>query len=100
MMSLATKTPAEPQVQVPPIVETPRKRVSRRSAVSRSWQLYVLLAPAVVFLIIFKYWPMYGAQIAFRNYNPAEGFLGSPWVGLQHFERFINSFQFQDLLVN
>ncbi|GAA4890436.1 ABC transporter permease subunit [Tessaracoccus lubricantis] len=43
---------------------------------------------------------MYGAQIAFRNYNPADGFLGSQWVGLAHFERFINSFQFQDLLVN
>lgn len=43
---------------------------------------------------------MYGAQIAFRNYNPASGFTGSPWVGLMHFERFINSFQFEELLVN
>lgn len=43
---------------------------------------------------------MYGAQIAFRNYNPSAGFLGSPWVGLAHFERFIQSFQFERLLVN
>ena len=51
-------------------------------------------------IIVFKYWPMYGAQIAFRNYNPADGFAGSPWVGIEHFERFINSFQFEQLLVN
>ncbi|HSN43793.1 MAG TPA: sugar ABC transporter permease, partial [Propionibacteriaceae bacterium] len=49
---------------------------------------------------MFKYWPMYGAQIAFRNYSPAGGFFGSPWVGLKHFERFINSFQFELLMVN
>lgn len=54
----------------------------------------------MVSVIVFKYWPMYGAQIAFRNYNPADGFAGSPWVGLEHFERFINSFQFEQLLVN
>ena len=43
---------------------------------------------------------MYGAQIAFRDYNPADGFLGSPWVGLEHFERFIDSFQFERLMAN
>lgn len=43
---------------------------------------------------------MYGAQIAFRNYNPVDGFAGSPWVGLEHFERFISSFQFERLLAN
>jgi len=43
---------------------------------------------------------MYGAQIAFRNYNPALGFTGSPWVGLDHFVRFVRSFQFERLLEN
>lgn len=43
---------------------------------------------------------MYGAQIAFRNYSPAGGFFGSTWVGLRHFQRFVNSFQFEQLLVN
>ncbi|GGO65097.1 sugar ABC transporter permease [Microbacterium nanhaiense] len=43
---------------------------------------------------------MYGAQIAFRNYNPALGFTGSPWVGLDHFVRFVQSFQFGRLLEN
>lgn len=66
----------------------------------RSWQLYVLLAPALIYLFLFKYWPMYGAQIAFRNYSPAGGFFGSQWVGLRHFERFVNSFQFEQLLIN
>ncbi|MDN4609898.1 ABC transporter permease [Arthrobacter burdickii] len=66
----------------------------------RSWQLYVLLAPATLLVLVFKYWPMYGAQIAFRNYNPADGFAGSPWVGLEHFSRFVTSFQFERLLAN
>lgn len=98
-----TTTPAAPPTlptgaaDAPP---PPRRRVSRRTSIIRSWQLYVLLAPGLIYLIIFKYWPMYGAQIAFRNYNPADGFTGSPWVGLMHFERFINSFQFEELLVN
>jgi putative aldouronate transport system permease protein len=54
----------------------------------------------VLYVALFKYWPMYGAQIAFRNYNPADGFAGSPWVGLDHFERFVESFQFERLMVN
>ena len=79
--------------------KTGRVRSHLRRAL-RSWQLYVLLTPAVVYIILFKYWPMYGAQIAFRDYNPADGFAGSPWVGLEHFIRFIESFQFERLLVN
>lgn len=67
---------------------------------ARCWQLYVLLAPAVILTLIFKYWPMYGVQIAFRNFNPVAGFSGSPFVGLAHFERFIHSFQFVKLLTN
>jgi putative aldouronate transport system permease protein len=78
----------------------PRRRVSRLRHAARSWQLYVLLAPAVVYVLLFKYWPMYGAQIAFRDYNPTLGFSGSPWVGLEHFQRFIGSFQFERLMVN
>lgn len=101
MTSTSTVLPPArtPQVAEPVPATTTRRRVSRR-AILRSWQLYVLLAPGLIYLLIFKYWPMYGAQIAFRNYNPASGFTGSPWVGLMHFERFINSFQFEKLLVN
>lgn len=76
------------------------RRLSPLVRMLRSWQLYVLLAPALVYIVVFKYWPMYGAQIAFRNYNPVDGFAGSPWVGLQHFVRFVESFQFERLLAN
>lgn len=47
---------------------------------------YGMLAPAVVLLAIFAYWPMYGVTIAFKDYSPRAGILGSEWVGLQHFE--------------
>lgn len=75
----------------------PREHLKRAL---RSWQLYVLLLPATISVLLFKYWPMYGAQIAFRDYNPADGFAGSRWVGLEHFARFIESFQFERLLAN
>ncbi len=64
------------------------------------WQLYLLIIPAVVFTIIFCYYPMYGAQIAFRDYKFSKGFFGSEWVGLKHFERYITSSNFWTLLRN
>lgn len=72
----------------------------RLKRVLRAWQLYVLLTPALVYVAIFKYWPMYGVQIAFRNYNPIDGFSGSPWVGLDNFVRFIHSYQFTQVIGN
>lgn len=84
----------------PPRTSPPVRRTSRWRRVRASWQLYVLLLPAVLYVLVFKYWPMYGAQIAFRDYNPVDGFSGSPWVGLEHFQRFIESFQFERLLAN
>lgn len=66
----------------------------------RRWQLFLFLLPAVVLILIFNYWPMYGAQIAFRNYQPRAGIWGSPWVGLKHFKKFFESYQFSRVLVN
>lgn len=77
-----------------------RPRASLRSRIARHWQLYLLLAPAIIYLVIFKYWPMYGVQIAFRNYNPIDGFMGSEWVGLEHVLRFFQSFQFSRVFFN
>ncbi|HJG52400.1 MAG TPA: sugar ABC transporter permease, partial [Brachybacterium faecium] len=93
--------PAPSQAPAPP-EKAPRNapRRSRLRRILQSWQLYVLLAPAVIYLIVFKYWPMYGAQIAFREYNPIDGFFWSPWVGLEHFETFISSFQFGRIVAN
>ncbi len=72
----------------------------RLKRISRAWQLYVLLAPAVIYILVFKYWPMYGVQIAFKNYNPVDGFTESPWVGMTHFIRFVNSYQFGQVVGN
>ena len=77
-----------------------RRSPSLWSRIVRHWQLYVLLAPAIIYLIVFKYWPMYGGQIAFRNYNPIDGFMGSEWVGLEHISRFLHSFQFTRVFFN
>ncbi len=64
------------------------------------WQLYLLLLPTILFFVVFKYVPMYGVQIAFRDFNIIDGFTGSEWVGLEHFERFINSPDFMLVLTN
>lgn len=68
--------------------------------IMKNWELYLFLLPTLIYIIVFKYLPMYGVTIAFKNFNPALGIQGSPWVGLRHFERFFNSYQFHDLLRN
>lgn len=95
-MSRATSTRTRPTGPHP--VKKPLTFRLKRVAIA--WQLYVLLAPALIYIAVFKYWPMYGVQIAFRNYNPVDGFLGSPWVGLANFQRFVSSFQFERVLEN
>jgi putative aldouronate transport system permease protein len=66
----------------------------------QSWQLYLCLAPAVIYLFIFCYLPMYGLQISFRNYMPGLGIRSSPWVGMKHFTTFVRSIQFPILMRN
>ena len=66
----------------------------------RYYQLYLLLLPALIYFIIFRYGPMYGLQIAFKDYVATKGFLGSPFVGLKHFERFFSSPDFVMILKN
>ena len=65
-----------------------------------SWQLYALLLPGVVYLFVFSYMPMYGLQIAFKNYRPSLGIWGSPWVGMKHFLRFFSFPDFWKLIRN
>lgn len=65
-----------------------------------NWQLYLLVAPAVVLLFCFTYIPMYGVQIAFKDFIPKLGITGSPWVGFEHFQTFFNSFQVKSLFTN
>jgi putative aldouronate transport system permease protein len=83
------------------------KKVSRREKIRRfkyymkgNYDLYLFLLPAVIVLILFSYWPIYGIQIAFRDYKPNLGFTKSAWVGLKHFKRFISSTYFPVVMKN
>ncbi len=62
--------------------------------------IYIMLIPFLLFYIIFMYGPMYGAMIAFKDFTPKLGILGSPWVGIKHFEAFFGSIYFWRLLRN
>ena len=65
-----------------------------------NWQLYAMVLPAVIYIILFAYKPMYGIQIAFRDFKFSEGITGSRWVGLDQFERLFNSYWFPITLKN
>ncbi|MET3847489.1 putative aldouronate transport system permease protein [Paenibacillus sp. OAE614] len=73
---------------------------SQAAAWLRNWQLYLLIAPVLGYFIVFHYIPMYGVQIAFKDYIASKGITGSPWVGLKHIERFFDSFYFARILWN
>ncbi|MCJ8009021.1 ABC transporter permease [Lederbergia wuyishanensis] len=66
----------------------------------KNYDLYLLLLPTLLYFLIFHYLPMYGVQIAFKNFNPVLGINGSPWIGFSQFERFFNSYQFWTVLKN
>ena len=76
------------------------QRQKRLIKVRRCWQLYLFLLIPVVYIIVFKYIPMAGIQIAFRQYTPRLGFWGSKWVGLKQFIKFFNSYQFERVFFN
>lgn len=78
-------------------------RVNKKSLKTRIWECrhyYLLLLPALIYVIIFNYVPMYGLQIAFKNFKVSLGMSGSPWIGFKNFIDFFNSYNFKDLLVN
>ena len=78
--------------------QTPREKLKY---VKKNWQLYVFfLLPGLLLTLIFKYGPMGGILIAFEDYNVIEGVLGSPWVGLDYFRRFLSSPDFMNYLMN
>lgn len=82
---------------------TYQKRTTRQKLlyVRKNWQLYVIfLMPALVLTVIFKYLPMGGILMAFEDYNVRLGLLGSEWVGLDYFKRFLASPDFMSYLLN
>ncbi|MBR4060154.1 MAG: sugar ABC transporter permease [Lachnospiraceae bacterium] len=79
------------------------KYAPKQSLLARMWkyrQFYLLLIPALVYVLVFNYGPMYGIQIAFKNYKGALGILDSPWVGFNHFKDFFSGYYFWTLLKN
>lgn len=62
--------------------------------------LYLMMLPVIAYYAVFHYAPMYGALIAFKDYSPAKGIVGSDWVGLAHFQDFFTSYYFWRILKN
>ena len=82
-------------------------KASRKTHWRHTWKLavqnralYLMILPAFLYIAIFHYWPMYGVQIAFRNFNFADGITGSPWVGLKWFRYFFKSNNFKNVVGN
>lgn len=65
-----------------------------------NWMLYLMMLPIIAYYLIFKFGPMFGLSIAFMDYKPAKGFLGSNWVGFKHFKNFFGNYYFGRLLRN
>lgn len=81
---------------------SPRKKKQKYilKNIRNNWQLYVLVLPAVLYFLVFNYFPMYGVQIAFRDYKFVDGITGSKWVGLKYFKTFFDAYYFERLLTN
>lgn len=66
----------------------------------REWQIYVMLLPCIIWFLVFLYKPMYGLQIAFKDYSIFRGVAKSPWVGFEHFETLFTNDQFIRAVMN
>lgn len=75
-------------------------KVVKAKKALKYWQLYLLGLPAIIYILIFCYGPMYGILIAFKDYKAKQGILGSDWVGLEHFVRFLNYPDFWKMVKN
>lgn len=72
-----------------------------RKDLRKYWMEYMIALPVIAYFILFRYKPMYGLLIAFKNFRPGKGILGSPWAdfyGMQHFIDFFGSYYFWRLL--
>lgn len=77
-----------------------RSRRNLKMALKNNWQLYLFVLPAMIYFFVFNYLPLYGIQIAFKDYKAVFGIAESAWVGLKHFKKFFEAYYFQRLLVN
>jgi putative aldouronate transport system permease protein len=78
----------------------PSRAVRIVEHLKREWQLYAMLLPTIIWLLVFLYKPMYGLQIAFKDYSIFRGVAGSAWIGFEHFDNLFNNDQFIRALRN
>jgi putative aldouronate transport system permease protein len=99
-----TRRPARPASDAPVSFETTPSRDRFLPALARDLvrnrYVYLMVVPVILYYLLFHYGPMYGAIIAFKNFSPVKGILGSPWAGLTHFKAFISSYYFVRILRN
>lgn len=81
-------------------IQATKSKVSRKNYIKNNFILYLFLVPAVVLVFIFNYIPMYGVTIAFKDFSPIKGIMGSEWVGFDHFISFLQSPNFQQIFMN
>ena len=85
-------------IRLEPVVPGSRRYILKR--LRESWQWYVLLLPALIYIIMFEYGPMYGVLMAFQKYSPSKGILGSRWIGFDNFIRFFEHPYFWKMIRN
>ena len=73
------------------LTDTQTRRTATLKLMRQNYQLYIFLIPAIVFIVLFMYTPLYGLQIAFKNYRGGDGIWGSAWVGLKWFNQFFST---------
>ena len=90
---------AKPQKNATPNGAVIHKK-SLQTRIAENWQYYILILPAIVYVAIWCYAPMYGLQIAFKDFKFSLGITGSRWIGFRHFTDFFKGYYFKTLLEN
>lgn len=96
---IAQETHAEAMAEKP-LLPVDGRWVRFYDHVKQEWQIYVMLLPTIIWFLVFLYKPMYGLQIAFKDYSIFRGVAGSPWVGWEHFETLFTNDQFKRAVSN
>ena len=77
-----------------------KKRRYMLKQMRQHWQLYVFLLPTIAYFLLFRFYPMYGLQLAFKNYRAVDGITGSRWVGFDNYRYFFAAADFKTLMLN
>ena len=72
----------------------------KKVLIRRNWQLYLLFSIPLLWFLIFRYWPMFGIQIAFKDFMMGDTILSAKWIGLRNFQKFFSHYYFKELIRN